>query len=37
MAMALATKLASFNIVVEKWNSAKIGGKRGGSKGKTGG
>jgi hypothetical protein len=34
MAMALANELASFNIVVEKWDSSKIGGKRGGSKGK---
>jgi hypothetical protein len=30
MAMALANKLANFNIVVEKWDSSKIGGKRGG-------
>jgi hypothetical protein len=32
-----ATELANFNIVVEKWDSIKIGGKRGGSKGKQGG
>jgi hypothetical protein len=29
--MALVNELASFNIVVEKWDSGKIGGKRGGS------
>jgi hypothetical protein len=29
MAMALANELANFNIVVEKWDSSKIGGKRG--------
>jgi hypothetical protein len=34
MAMARANELANFNIVVEKWDSSKIGGKRGGSKGK---
>jgi hypothetical protein len=34
MAMALANKLANFNIVVEKWDSGKIGDKRGGSKGR---
>ena len=34
MAMAQANELANFNIVVEKWDSSKIGGKRGGSKGK---
>jgi hypothetical protein len=33
----LANELANFNIVVEKWDSSKIGGKRGGSKGKQGG
>jgi hypothetical protein len=33
----LADELANFNIiVVEKWNSSKIGGKRGSSKGKQG-
>jgi hypothetical protein len=37
MAMARANELANFNIVVEKWDSSKIGGKRGGSKGKPGG
>jgi hypothetical protein len=37
MAMALANELANFNIVVEKWDSSKVGGKRGGSKGKQGG
>jgi hypothetical protein len=37
MAMARANKLANFNIVVEKWDSSKIGGKRGGSEGKPGG
>jgi hypothetical protein len=37
MAMALANELANFNIVVEKWDSSKIGGKRGSSKGKQGG
>jgi hypothetical protein len=37
MAMALANELANFNIMVEKWDSSKIGGKRGGSKGKHGG
>jgi hypothetical protein len=37
MAMALATELANFNLVVEKWDSSKIGVKRGGSKGKQGG
>jgi hypothetical protein len=36
MAMALVDELASLNIVVEKWDSSKIGGKRGGSKGKQG-
>jgi hypothetical protein len=38
MAMALIDELASLNIVVEKWDSSKIGaGKRGGStKGKQG-
>jgi hypothetical protein len=35
--MALANELANFNIVLEKWDSSKIGGKRGGSKGKHGG
>jgi hypothetical protein len=30
MAMAQANELANFNIVVEKWDSSKIGGKRGG-------
>jgi hypothetical protein len=34
MAKALGDELASFNIVVEKWDSSKNGGKRGGSKGK---
>jgi hypothetical protein len=34
MAMARANELANFNIVVEKWDSSKIGDKRGGSKGK---
>jgi hypothetical protein len=28
MAMALANELASLNIVVEKWDSSKIGGTR---------
>jgi hypothetical protein len=37
MAMALANELETFSIVVEKWDSSKIGGKRGGSKGKQGG
>jgi hypothetical protein len=37
MAMARANELANFNIVVEKWDSSKIGGKRSGSKGKPGG
>jgi hypothetical protein len=37
MARALTTELANFNIVVEKWETSKIGGKRGGSKGKQGG
>jgi hypothetical protein len=37
MAMALANQLANFNILMEKWDSSKIGGKRGGSKGKHGG
>jgi hypothetical protein len=37
MARALTHELANFNIVVEKWDSSKIGGKRGGSKGKHGG
>jgi hypothetical protein len=37
MAMALTNELANFNIVVEKWDSSKIGGKRGGSIGKHGG
>jgi hypothetical protein len=37
MAMARANELANFNIVVEKWDSSKIGGKRGSSKGKQGG
>jgi hypothetical protein len=36
MARALTIELANFNIVVEKWDSSKIGGKRGGSKGKQG-
>jgi hypothetical protein len=35
--MARAKELANFNIVVEKWDSSKIGGKRSGSKGKQGG
>jgi hypothetical protein len=37
--MALIDELANFNIVrveTRKWNSSKIGGKRGGSKGKQG-
>jgi hypothetical protein len=34
--MALGDELASFNIVVEKWDSSKIGGKRGNSMGKQG-
>jgi hypothetical protein len=29
VAMALVDELASFNIMVEKWDSSKIGGKRG--------
>jgi hypothetical protein len=39
MARALTNELANFNIVVEKWDSSKTGGKRGGSnlKGKHGG
>jgi hypothetical protein len=37
MAMARANELANLKIVVEKWDSSKIGGKRGGSKGKPGG
>jgi hypothetical protein len=37
MAMARANKLANFNIVVEKWDLSKIGGKTDGSKGKQGG
>jgi hypothetical protein len=37
MAMALANELANLNIRVEKWDSSKIGGRRGGSKGKPGG
>jgi hypothetical protein len=36
MAMARANELANFNIVMEKWDSSKIGAKRGGSKGKPG-
>jgi hypothetical protein len=36
MAMALVDELASFDIVVEMWDSGKIGGKRGGFKGKHG-
>jgi hypothetical protein len=37
MTTARANELANFNIVVEKWDSSKIGGRRGGSKGKPGG
>jgi hypothetical protein len=37
MAMVLANELANFHIVVKKWDSSKIGGKRGCSKGKHGG
>jgi hypothetical protein len=37
MAVALANELANFNIMVEKWDSSKIGCKRGSSKGKQGG
>jgi hypothetical protein len=36
MAMALGDELASFDVVVEKWDSSKIGGKRGSSKKKQG-